>query len=172
MYTTYDHSFIEALIDPNRVNEFGKHFDLEPTLPIPFQQIKAICLKEGRKRRDFDDTHIIEAYKKIKEIENAQEKDKRNQYKQTLQEEMHIVENIALQSFDLNKLSILEESETFMYVGELSEAELKGNTLKKSKKVNTKAEPTVEQQINIISVEKQFSFGKDDDDLPIYEVTH
>lgn len=168
----YDHSFIEALIDPNRVYEIGKHFDLEPTLPIPFQQIKAICLKEGRKRRDFDDTHIIEAYKKIKEIENAQEKDKRNQYKQALQEEMHIVENIALQSFDLDKLSILEESETFMYVGELSEAELKRNTLKKSKKVNTKAEPTVEQINNIISVEKQFSFGKDDDNLPIYEVTH
>jgi putative transposase len=168
----YDNSLIDAFIDPNRIKEYEKHYDLEPSLPIPFQQIKAICLKEGRDRRAFDDTHVIEALKNIKAIENAQEKDKRNQYKQTLQEEMQIVENIALQSFDFEKLSAPDEPDTFLYVGELTDAELKGNTLKKLKKQNKKTESTVEQQINEIDVNKQFSFGIDDDDLTIYEVIH
>jgi putative transposase len=168
----YDYSLIDAYIDPNRIKEYEKHYDLEPSLPIPFQQIRAICLKEGRGRRNFDDTHVIEALKNIKAIQIAQEKDKRNEYKQTLQEEMQMLENIALQSFDFENLSAPEGQDTFLYVGELSEEELKRNTLKKSKKENKKTESTVEQNFSEVKVNKQFSFGIDDDDLPIFEVLH
>ncbi|TNJ63772.1 DDE-type integrase/transposase/recombinase [Paenibacillus hemerocallicola] len=166
----YDKSFIEAYIDPNRMQDFEKHYDVDPTLPLPFQQMKAICLSEGRKRRAFDDTHVVNALKNIKKIQNDQLKDKRNQYKQTLSKEAQIIEGLALQSFDFENLGEPENPDTLHYIGELSEAEI--NKKKKENygqkrpiktdvktMVGSKPKNEVEQESNIY------------EDLPMYGVS-
>ncbi|MCZ8514345.1 Mu transposase C-terminal domain-containing protein [Paenibacillus filicis] len=169
----FDNTFIEAFLDINAIKQFEKHYGVEPLLPIPFQQIKAICLQEGRKRRAFDDTHIIEATKRIKAIQEEQEKDKRKKYKQTLKEEASIIENLALSSFDYEELGAPEEIDTFRYVGELSEAELKI----RRKKSKTTDIYQAQSRDNVIDEEVQNSktvnlqLPSDDDDLPMYEIS-
>ncbi|MDQ0897496.1 Mu transposase C-terminal domain-containing protein [Paenibacillus sp. V4I7] len=183
----YDYSYIEAEIDPNRINEYEKHYDLEPSLPIPYQQIKTICLSEGRKRREFDDTHIIQAMVNIHSIEQQQDKDKRRGYTQTLQAEASIVEGLALGSFDYGKLGAPEEPETFRYVGQLTEEELRVKKGKDAKDAN-QAKEVVEEakkgnESTMVStaevnakpkgkVHNEAQRHQDiDDDLPTYETS-
>ncbi|CAG7652906.1 hypothetical protein PAESOLCIP111_06668 [Paenibacillus solanacearum] len=165
----YNKTFIEAYIDPNRLHDFEKHYDVDPILPLPFQQIKAICLSEGRQRRAFDDTHVIDALKNIKQIQNDQNKDKRNKYKQTLAEEARIIDGLSLQTFDFESLGDPENPETLHYIGELTESDFnkkQGNS--NQKKQNETAEITM-----IVSNAKSEDGHKSsiDDDLPMYEVS-
>lgn len=118
MEDPYEHTFIEAYADPSILKDYEEEFGIEPSLPIPFQQIKAICLELGREARGFDDNHVIQAIKEIKKIEQEQENDKKNGYVKTLQEEKNIVVGLAQQKFQLEELSGLSDAETFHYVGE------------------------------------------------------
>lgn len=166
----YDKTFLEAFIDPNRLNLIEKHYDVDPVLPLPFQQIKAICLNEGRKRRSFDDTHVIRALKNIKQIQNDQNKDKRNNYKQTIAEESRIIEGLALQSFEYECLGAPENSETLQLVGQMSEAEQN----KRQKKLKQEVSKVLVQstQFELSSKNETNSYTDvDDDDLPMYSIS-
>lgn len=165
----YDNNFLEAYIDPNRLYDFEKHYGVDPILPLPFQQIKSICLTEGRKRRAFDDTHVINALKNIKQIQNDQNKDKRNKYKQTLAEEARIIEGLALQSFEYESLGEPENPETLHYLGELSEAENNKKQLSSNQEaLNETAERTkVESNPKNEDVQEPSI----DDELPTYSVS-
>jgi putative transposase len=176
----YDFSYVEAEIDPNRVYDYEKHYDLEPSLPIPYQQIRAICSIEGHKRRTFDESNVIKAMKNIQSIEQQQDNDKRRNYTQTLQEEASILEGLALGSFDYEMLGAPEEPETFHYVGQLTEEELKVKKVKEVKEVKeeeVKGAPVVktadeyvepkERKVHYEVQRRQDS----DDDLPMYETS-
>ncbi|WP_079908700.1 Mu transposase C-terminal domain-containing protein [Paenibacillus sp. 32352] len=160
-------SFIEAYIDPNRMHDFEKHYDVDPILPLPFQQMRAICLSEGRKRRSFDDTHIINALTNLKQIQEDQNKDKRNKYKKTLAEEARIIEGLALQTFNYEDLGLPENTETLQYLGEITEALTKKEQIRSKERmthqaVEKKMDERIPDQLNSITA---------DDDLPVYGVS-
>ncbi|QMV44010.1 Mu transposase C-terminal domain-containing protein [Cohnella cholangitidis] len=131
----YDLSFIDAELDPNTIRDYQKHFDVIPDLPLPFQQIKAISLKMGRDEADFDDVPIADAIAKIRAIEESQDKDKKKGYKETIAQEASIIEALAKCGATLDDLTPLNEADSFAFIGEVSEAELKQtNKSKNSKK--------------------------------------
>ncbi|MFD2613198.1 Mu transposase C-terminal domain-containing protein [Paenibacillus gansuensis] len=168
----YDKSFIEAYLDSNRMSNFEKHYDVDTALPLPFQQMKAICLSEGRKRDSFDDTHVTEALIKIKEIQNDQHKDKRNKYKNTLAEEAIIVEGLSLKSINYEDLGLPDNGETLQYLGEISKGEGKKEQVLSEESIvdNTCAEMISEQHNDFIE-NIQSQFETDDDDLPVYGIS-
>ena len=77
-------AFIEAYPDQNTLKDYSKRFGLEPTLPLPFQQMVAYCLELGRETREFDDSGVTRAMKRIKAIEAQQDKDKSKDYVETI----------------------------------------------------------------------------------------
>ncbi|TCM99385.1 putative transposase [Paenibacillus sp. BK033] len=160
----YDYSFIEAEMDPNQINDFEKHFSVEPSIPLPFQQIKAICLQQGREARNFDDSHIAKAKKRIAELQNKDEKDKKNNYQENLAEEIAILDGLALSSAGLDDDVIsLEAPDTFKYIGEISANDLKKSKNKKNRLDKVDELPAIEVNIRDIVVP--------DDDLPDYDVS-
>ncbi|WP_284640793.1 Mu transposase C-terminal domain-containing protein [Paenibacillus silviterrae] len=162
----YDKTFIEAYIDPNRMHDFKKHYDVDPVLPLPFQQMKAICLSEGRKRRSFDDSHIISALTKLKQIQKDQNKDKRSNYKQALAEEARIIEGLALQSFNYEDLGLPENAETLQYIGEITEDVIKKEQIRSEERAIHRA---VENKVDEKILDHVNSTM--DDDLPDYGVS-
>jgi putative transposase len=166
----YDHSFIEAELDPNIIQSYEKHFGVEPSLPIPFQQIKAICLAMGREARDFDDIPIAEAIEQIKKIQAEQEKDKNNNYQVTLAQESAILDGIALSNNYLDNISPIEEPESFSYVGELTKAELAKRNKTGTRNVKDSCEPEHnEDKLQEQAVAQNIEL---DDDLPDYDVSY
>jgi hypothetical protein len=172
----YDHSFIEAHADSSILQDYEKEFSVEPSLPIPFQQIRAICLELGRDARGFDDSHVIQAIKEIKKIQKEQENDKKNGYVKTLQEEKNILEGLAQQKFQLDELSGITEPETFQYVGELTAEELK-STSSRGGRVDVdnqqKSQPSVgREQSQERSNDNLEQVVEASDSLPVYKVRY
>ncbi|MBD0380986.1 Mu transposase C-terminal domain-containing protein [Paenibacillus sedimenti] len=167
----YDGSFIDAYPDPNTIKQLSKNFGVEPLMPLPFQQIKAICLQRGRERRDFDDTQVIEAMKLIKQIQNDQVKDKKQGYIKAKQQEVESLSGISLQSITNEELGLPAEIETFQYLGELTLEEMKSKRQSRStdKEKLTQPEITVKpmQSNKQVVVE---SFKDKHDELPLFDV--
>lgn len=166
----YDYSYIDAELDPNTIKGYEKHFGIEPNLPLPFQQIKAISLQIGRTIREFDDTPIAEAIDKIKEIQNAQKLDKRHNYAKTIAQEASIIEELAQSNVVLENRKPLEAPESFSYIGEVPESELKKS--KRRKKENKGMEPVKEENNeNDYVIVDTIPYAEMEDDLPDYEVS-
>lgn len=166
----YDKSFIEAYIDPNRLNNFEIHYDVEPSLPLPYQQMKAICLTEGRIRRSFDDSHVTAALIKIKEIQNEQNKDKRSNYKITLAEESRIIEGLSVKSFCYDDLGLPENADSLQYLGEIE------GTTTKEENIQTEEKPSLiidKEPVEMIANHVVDERGSiiEDDDLPVYGIS-
>ncbi|MEK4236215.1 Mu transposase C-terminal domain-containing protein [Paenibacillus sp. FSL H7-0714] len=165
----YNKSFIEVFIDPNKVNDMENHYDVEPNLPLPFEQLKVICLSEGRYHREFNDEHVIQGLKNIKKIEQNQLSDKRNKYKNTLEEMRVATEGLAMQSFDMSTLDEPENIESLVYVGEIT-------TMKSNKsKLTAKKDKVSLDKIEHLKIPEEAKIkahnNNDDDDLPSYGVS-
>jgi putative transposase len=158
-------TFIEAYPDQNTLKDYSKRFGLEPTLPLPFQQIVAYCLELGREARGFEDASITNAMKKIKGIEKQQDSDQKKDYAETIKLESEMLAGLALASSSYEELEPPIDAETFKYVGE-------GKPMKRKIKKKKLNKESSEQSIDSIGDDDSGGyFIGEIDDLPDYDVS-